>query len=533
MTYTWGRWQVDPNSNPSAAALDVRGVPWLIPAVHPRHFTVPAFQSVVRACTDVGPYMPGWHARAHPVEFLWLDVACIDQRPGGNLDTLSEIGRQAQIFDQAHCTFVWLTTVPYRELRNATDQLEEHITASRHVRHDTAIVTQTLRGIEKCLRTIFEDPWFSSLWTLQEAFLRPDAVLLSKEGIAIPHNAERYRTLGRLVERTATAYDFCHQTRHWEGEQWEEVRGICKTIMKKIDKVGLASLHTKNPLAAYVASRFRATSNESDRVYGIQQIFRFRLGATAQNYRSHARPNNMQLEDQLGEELLTKHAILSQFHVFKKPAKFGSAWRIGEHSAVENLVLYGSGNWKWDRAENCTARLTTKRHQDILWGHFEGKSCHFHDLREAWKCIDQRTRYNALIERRTSQSIFIDSTPDLKDCTEHSFGHYDPIPRTERQHVLARWLCKKFKDEDLRVLLLGTLTGPGYSSVGDTEPLDLCHNIGLLLLRKKDAETHYWHRLGFCAWELGHLTFQGEHAPEKDFLIGKGPKWQPLQGLFG
>ena len=38
--------------------------------------------------------------------YLWIDIACIDQRR--NIDSDLEIGRQAQIFGHAHRVYVWL-----------------------------------------------------------------------------------------------------------------------------------------------------------------------------------------------------------------------------------------------------------------------------------------------------------------------------------------------------------------------------------------------------------------------------------------
>ncbi|KAL6412555.1 hypothetical protein AUP68_03758 [Ilyonectria robusta] len=51
-----------------------------------------------------------------------------------------------------------------------------------------AASSQQLATIHDHLGQLFKDPWFSSLWTLQETFLRQDVVLLSQEGssVALP-----------------------------------------------------------------------------------------------------------------------------------------------------------------------------------------------------------------------------------------------------------------------------------------------------------------------------------------------------------
>lgn len=44
------------------------------------------------------------------VEFVWLDMACIDQNPGSP-DAAAEIGRQAKIFKGASHVYAWLNTL--------------------------------------------------------------------------------------------------------------------------------------------------------------------------------------------------------------------------------------------------------------------------------------------------------------------------------------------------------------------------------------------------------------------------------------
>lgn len=58
-----------------------------------------------------------------PVEFLWLDVACIDQRPDQPESAL-EIGRQGDISRGARHTFIWSTTFTYDDLQSMMSDIE-------------------------------------------------------------------------------------------------------------------------------------------------------------------------------------------------------------------------------------------------------------------------------------------------------------------------------------------------------------------------------------------------------------------------
>jgi hypothetical protein len=54
-------------------------------------------------------------------QFLWLDVACIDQNNGPQKDI--EIGRQAKIFQGAQHVFVWLTKLTQADLESSWQAL--------------------------------------------------------------------------------------------------------------------------------------------------------------------------------------------------------------------------------------------------------------------------------------------------------------------------------------------------------------------------------------------------------------------------
>ncbi|KAF2252752.1 hypothetical protein BU26DRAFT_418943, partial [Trematosphaeria pertusa] len=82
ITYTWGRFQA-PDGCP---ALPVKGTTWQIPPVKETCFSVESFQRVINCIGE-------------KYEWLWLDVACIDQE---NEDVkMSEVARQVGIFHGA------------------------------------------------------------------------------------------------------------------------------------------------------------------------------------------------------------------------------------------------------------------------------------------------------------------------------------------------------------------------------------------------------------------------------------------------
>ena len=86
---------------PGVNAIPVKGTFWNIPRIDPSHFTAERFIAVLVDTVDPYPSEPD----SSRIEFLWLDIACIDQTPGSR-EKAQEISRQAKIFRGATRVFV-------------------------------------------------------------------------------------------------------------------------------------------------------------------------------------------------------------------------------------------------------------------------------------------------------------------------------------------------------------------------------------------------------------------------------------------
>src|SRR5690606_38753172 len=99
LSYTWGRWRCSAEpGKPKPPALDVKGIFWDIPAISEDHFSVKTFEKAIR---QIG----------RDVDWVWIDVACIDQTDG-SIEKNEEIGRQVGIFHNAVKAYVWLSRLP-------------------------------------------------------------------------------------------------------------------------------------------------------------------------------------------------------------------------------------------------------------------------------------------------------------------------------------------------------------------------------------------------------------------------------------
>lgn len=93
LSYTWGRWELKDGERPEMEALPIKNIPWAVPRIDPDHFTSAQFEQVLREITAPNIRIPEASSWPTP-DFVWLDVACIDQRPNSALMS-QEIGYRA------------------------------------------------------------------------------------------------------------------------------------------------------------------------------------------------------------------------------------------------------------------------------------------------------------------------------------------------------------------------------------------------------------------------------------------------------
>jgi hypothetical protein len=176
LSYTWGRWR----SN-SERPVGIKGTTWKIPAVRPEHFTPKDFEQVLRLISK-------------DVDYVWVDVACINQgqSPQDVAEGMDQVGKQMGIFSRASQAYVWLNHLSKADLEKSLDGVIEpalglgdelsNLQKAKHISvENEKSVCELLEGIRQASRSLCSDPWFSSLLTLQEAALRRDAIILSRE----------------------------------------------------------------------------------------------------------------------------------------------------------------------------------------------------------------------------------------------------------------------------------------------------------------------------------------------------------------
>lgn len=516
ITYTWGRWRLrdeNPHERPDITVIPIVGTTWPIPRVDPSHFTAVQLEQVLRKAAVLQPADHLYGRRKKPVAFVWLDVACIDQQ-ASEPRSAAEIGRQAAIFKGAQTVCVWLTTQDMQSLRRGIESMSTFAAST------STKLSEDARAIDHVI-SFLADPWFSSLWTLQEAFLRHDAFILDRDGELLEYPASTE------VPGEPSLIDIFDYGERWcavctERAANHSLRSDMYSKAKEtIEKRGLKALASMNAMSTYAAALQRTTTFPEDRIYGIQQIFEFRLGKSALNVQSGCSFTVAELEDQLGEALMTKYPVLSQFHVFTEHVPREKRWRVNACSAIPSDVSR-QGHSVWESSEDdqpcCSFSVdSTAQGSKRVWWH--GKLASLQSLLDACRRVANERLFSELSRNKDMFMIVPDVVDELIGSPGFQASGYRLIPPGPGQEQLSKWLLGHFGAAKLQVLLLGPSSGERYA-----------YMLGMLML---DCGNGEWTRLGLCQWEVSDLQVSDMVSLQYDYLTGGGFGWETSAGLFG
>jgi hypothetical protein len=257
------------------------GVRWPIPRIKPDHFTVDGLVSTIRiaAVGNAAGDVP-------PVDFIWLDVACIDQTPNSK-ENASEVGRQAKIFTGAINVFAWFTS--FRSASDFTAWYDQSTvtyfateTPAFRPFHKAEPKEDLVENMLNNISRLLQEPWCTSLWTLQEAFLRPDTMLLfrkHKDPVSILPNLESaFMWMNDLMSDAQISGLKEGDPMSQLGDMVSKLgflpaghilRGERETNNDENDTDTYLSGSSENPFRLLKCCKARTTSYEEDRVYAI------------------------------------------------------------------------------------------------------------------------------------------------------------------------------------------------------------------------------------------------------------------------
>lgn len=191
---------------------------------------------------------------AHGYYFILLDIACIDQKD--YTIKISKIGKQAAISMGAHEAYIWIHRAP-------PELLSEYIIGNHEAElHSDIWFKRRL----VCMTPIFDDPWFSSTSTLQEAFLRTTATLIMGDAnvLKVQSDGGDSTTL-RLKEILYACYTN-NEALELEMTYCKDILSISRVslidgMLNRMRKVGALCLFENNAIELHAASTNRTACN--------------------------------------------------------------------------------------------------------------------------------------------------------------------------------------------------------------------------------------------------------------------------------
>lgn len=602
VSYTWGRFvigQTGSADNSLVQLMPIKKINWPLPRIRPEHFSVDDFLQAIRemmrpadrfyefdhlrnkrALRKGGylrslfrPLLRWLEKHLSEFEFLWLDIACIDQRDGDTSRTstkMAEIGRQARIFQNAKHTYVWLSETSHQKLQDSLDKLASAVVGLQCEPYERSNSPYNpashIKAALLALEALTADPWFGSLWTLQEGYLCNHAILLSRD-IKVACDASKVAMKCATLENL---YKLIHDIVFW-SERTQTPRDDVHFVklMDLLRSSGLSALWYNNPMGLLAVATNRQPWDPLDRVYGIMQVLGtdFRVGKSADPSPSHTCPSHPcpsypcpshtytpeELEAEFGTKMLEEYPVLSQMHTYLEPPAPGEAWRVQEHSVVPWIAERGD-MFGWDSGQRIDVSipiscqplcgLTTKlfrgNHlwEGRQWGHFSGRACSFQTLQRAWQRADDPNYANGPVSslRQSQWRMHMNTIPSIHVIALDRGTDLSPLPPgldavnivnlkdSKDTHEIAKWMVEKHKALDLRVLLLGKCQFHG----------EAC-NIGVVAFQRAVDGILHWRRVGICLWLYSHFSDWDGPQDLWEVLSAsvESKDWTQLNALYG
>ncbi|KAK7704005.1 hypothetical protein SLS57_010659 [Botryosphaeria dothidea] len=243
-----------------------------------------------------------------------------------------------------------------------------------------------LAGLKEGLETLFEDPWFSSLWTLQASYISKEIVLYTQR---LCKYSDGQGSDWREFYLSDLQNFLLEVMRIAETEFWpqfaitERDADLFSSFRVFAEKSGLAACAANQPMAILAAAYYRTTERVNDRVYGIMQIFGFKLGKSRPGAPSgDDQYTLLQLEDELGAALLHHYPVLSQLHIHSRDTETRRGWRPGQWSKPITIEPFEFHDFQ-NPLNAC--QLWTELIDDDLVGAFHGSCCTLEYFRDWWK----------------------------------------------------------------------------------------------------------------------------------------------------
>lgn len=478
LSYTWGRWE---DRNPrQPRSLPVLGIPWKVPTISESHFTVETFQKIVNQMQTTG------------IEWAWIDIACIDQE--NDAIKMDEVGKQASIFRKASNVFVWLARSCGQTLAAAMDVLESKAPGIWLTDDVDELDLGLVRDIDQAVTVIFSDPWFSSLWTLQEIVLRNDALILTATGDSITLQSGYPLYMLMLINNCMNINEklnmflWEYNRSEYSGKEASPITDTISHTLQLVSQAGFYYTFATNPNVQYGTSQYRTTSRPEDRIYAIMQIYNLRVG---QSLRPNDQPSVESLKHEFGLAINSHSLLLGQLFLHTSRPVSGLSWCITEMSRVPKTL----------RACRRPEARSSMTYSDSKSIQVVGPTCSFADWITAQRYIHESLNIGP------PELYLDDHIVQEVDRSGRMFWDMMNTRRTETWRGVSEFFAVAHGRDKLYILHLGSVQGSVVTStLGTTSEKYFRQHFGLLLKEVDSPEPQntgpLYERLGIFTWSV-------------------------------
>lgn len=507
ISYTWGRFEDN-----SELPINIGGVTWKIPGIRKSHFTTSEFQKAIE--TAAGHY-----------HFIWLDIACIDQE--NEAIKMDEVNNQAAIYRRAHNVYAWMVPWTTSEMLKAFHTIFTYVESIGCGGHCKLApldleVEIDLDSLAMTFQNIIQQGWFTSLWTLQEGFLRrPDFLSKSSDSVYYHPFFEGLCIESKFPIGITFIAANCRDI-------WDELRSNpdprAVSICQSITDTGLIAMYFyKEPYLLYPAALQRYVSLPQDAVYAIMHVFGLRMPTMDD-------VNGLLLR--LAIVLIQRNPVASQIFIHQEPVGRADAWRMSKSTHMP-FKLFIEASMK----SFCTIEGYPKRRPE-----FTGKMTTLENIALCWTKVQQQR--TGTLKTPYRPDIYLDATPssscvclelesDPPVAEDSDMGRQDDR-YTQKMPLQDLSTALPFPLPSYRVLLLGSW----HSSPRNRKTAFVfshTYEIGLIVRQGEIGEKKPCYRVGFCAW----LTWLRKDPPDvnvlgdPDSIEIPSNIWQETQCLIG
>jgi hypothetical protein len=529
LSYTWARYLRDKST--AGSGIQIAGIDWETPDVEPVHFTAHGLFRVINTIREISR-----------LDYLWIDIACIniERIPDDDLDT--EISMQQDIFFDAAASFIWLSRTEHSYLSRIVNAVS-----------DSSLLDDT--KTTALLLLVMADPWFSSLWTLLEAAVRTDAIVLSADCRATMVDRDKIdqalRNATETIGFTSRTGDFISfklkdsedseptlprrdNTRSAAISQYFSLRDLIRFVRlvlrstalgdeadklrKAADNSGLLSFEPFNLLSLYGSAQHRHEMKSGLRMkYIHNQIFGFDVQADTLP----------QFQEHFNVELIRRYPVLSQIFIRQTLLQTGSGWRLTAGCKIPDIQFFIAHASSYKCLFTLQARTTaqTGPTTEAFTVSFCGPTRSFSEMASQWLRYDTDT-FLRLLGISFDQCIISQRDgSELEIRTSNLFPALYPggymLPDLSQKVSIARFLnC--IGDLDVRVLALaaGSEILPGYGVAA-----------GLIIVaQQRGTSDEIWQRVGLCFWAFKDTIVNGADTSSREGLNPVESVWEVTEG---